>query len=194
MTEKLNSNSNGTKNIKFLYSYGGKIIPRPSDGLLRYVGGFTRVLAVDRSITFAELMVKFGESCGSSMNLKCKLPTEDLDVLVSIKSDEELRIVIEEYERVSPETKIRAVLFPIKSLKKVSPPSSPMSCFDFPYASKPRVKAPSTGIYYAAPPCAVVQRCSSPAVRYPVVAGRNRYCPAQSPMHFYHVPHRNYSH
>ncbi|KAK6123569.1 hypothetical protein DH2020_042690 [Rehmannia glutinosa] len=142
MTEKLNSSSNGTKNIKFLYSYGGKIIPRPSDGLLRYVGGFTRVLAVDRSITFAELMVKFGESCGSSMNLKCKLPTEDLDVLVSIKSDEELRIVIEEYERVSPETKIRAVLFPIKSLKKVSPPSSPMSCFDFPYASKPRVKAP----------------------------------------------------
>jgi hypothetical protein len=39
--------------IKFLCSYGGKILPRYTDGDLRYVGGLTRVLAVDRSISFA---------------------------------------------------------------------------------------------------------------------------------------------
>ena len=39
--------------IKFLCSYGGKILPRYPDGKLRYVGGETRVLAVDRFISFA---------------------------------------------------------------------------------------------------------------------------------------------
>lgn len=38
---------------KFLCSYGGKILPRYPDGKLRYVGGDTRVLAVDRSISFS---------------------------------------------------------------------------------------------------------------------------------------------
>lgn len=43
--------SNG--NLKFLCSYGGKILLRNSDVKLRYVGGLTRVLSVDRSISFA---------------------------------------------------------------------------------------------------------------------------------------------
>lgn len=38
--------------LKFLCSYGGKILPRSTDGKLRYVGGHTRVLSVDRSISF----------------------------------------------------------------------------------------------------------------------------------------------
>ncbi|KAJ8563283.1 hypothetical protein K7X08_031735 [Anisodus acutangulus] len=87
-----------------------------SDG----IGGFTRVLSVDRSISFSELMVKFGELCRSSMRLRCTLPTEDLDVLVSINCDENLANVIEEYDRVSAltnkEMKIRALLSPIYSL------------------------------------------------------------------------------
>ncbi|KAF3967342.1 hypothetical protein CMV_008657 [Castanea mollissima] len=47
--------SNNDKNIetiKFLCSYGRKILPRYTDGTLRYAGGLTRVLAVDRSISF----------------------------------------------------------------------------------------------------------------------------------------------
>ncbi|KAK4438559.1 hypothetical protein Salat_0190400 [Sesamum alatum] len=188
MTLKLNST---TSTLKFLYSYGGKIIPRPSDGKLRYVGGYTRVLSVDPSITYAELMVKFGESCGTSVNLKCKLPSEDLDVLVSIKSDEDLRSVVEEYERESPESKIRAVLFPSNCTKKVSPPSSPMSCFDFPSVPQPpRVKAPSSVCYYAAQP----HWCPPPAVGYPVTAGKYRCHETRSPTRFYHVAQRNHSH
>lgn len=41
-----------TDTIKFLCSYGGKILPRYTDGELRYVGGLTRVLSVDRSISY----------------------------------------------------------------------------------------------------------------------------------------------
>ncbi|XP_057479196.1 uncharacterized protein LOC130766549 [Actinidia eriantha] len=143
MTQTLYSNNdaNSTKTIKFLYSYGGKILPRRTDGKLRYVGGHTRVLAVDCSITFAELMVKFGVLCESSMSLKCKLPSEDLDVLVSIHCDDDLANVIDEYDRFSSsmhkDVKIRAVLIPLKSLKKISPPLSPVSSCNFSAATSP---------------------------------------------------------
>lgn len=38
--------------VKFLCSYGGRILPRHTDGALRYVGGHNRVLSVDRSLHF----------------------------------------------------------------------------------------------------------------------------------------------
>ena len=49
------NNNKNTETIKFLYSYGGKILPRYTDGTLSYTGGLTRVLAVDRSISFTGL-------------------------------------------------------------------------------------------------------------------------------------------
>ncbi|GAB4829245.1 hypothetical protein Ancab_018911 [Ancistrocladus abbreviatus] len=115
--------------IKFLCSYGGKIVPRHPDGKLRYLGGHTRVLAVHRSISFPELMSKLGELCGMLVSLRCQLPAEDIDALVSIKSDEDLANLIEEYDRVgpfSPSLKIRAFLSPPprSATQKVSPPSS----------------------------------------------------------------------
>ncbi|XP_052174840.1 uncharacterized protein LOC127789849 [Diospyros lotus] len=125
---KDSADTSESKRIKFLYSYAGRILPRRTDGKLRYVGGFTRVLAVYRSITFEELMERFRDLCGSSMSLKCKLPSEDLDVLVSIACDEDLANVIDEYDRFASATqkdvKITALLFPLKSLKKISPVSS----------------------------------------------------------------------
>ncbi|KAL3512749.1 hypothetical protein ACH5RR_025466 [Cinchona calisaya] len=200
MTQSSNSNSDYnscTKSVKFLYSYNGQILPRRSDGVLRYIGGHTRVLSVERSISFAELLVKFGELTEESMNLKCKLPNEDLDVLVSVKSDEELRNMIDEYDRVSEvthlEMKIRAVLFPVQLLKKNSPPTSPVSCIDFhspsrlqPTRTAPASYVPSqqsspvtqsrfqptrmaTGNHPRSLPCAAGYRCCSPpvAVGYP---------------------------
>ncbi|XP_061372740.1 protein PAL OF QUIRKY-like [Gastrolobium bilobum] len=108
--------------IKFLCSYRGKILPRYPDGKLRYLGGQTRVLAVDRTIQFSELLSKLEELCGSSVrHLRCQLPAEDLDALVSITSDEDLANLIEEYDRVmSPPLKIRAFLSPPRSLNKLS--------------------------------------------------------------------------
>lgn len=43
---------NSGSSLKFLCSYGGRILPRSTDGKLRYVGGHTRVLSVHRSISF----------------------------------------------------------------------------------------------------------------------------------------------
>jgi hypothetical protein len=51
VSERLSGNNPGC--IKFLCSYGGKILPRYPDGKLRYVGGDTRVLSVDRSLPFS---------------------------------------------------------------------------------------------------------------------------------------------
>nr|XP_043624544.1 uncharacterized protein LOC122596091 [Erigeron canadensis]XP_043624545.1 uncharacterized protein LOC122596091 [Erigeron canadensis] len=113
-----------TTTIKFLCSYGGRILPRYPDGKLRYHGGHTRVLAVARSISFSELMAKLAELCGKTASLRCQLPTEDLDALVTITSDEELENLLEEYDSTtqsqSHHIKIRAFL---SLTKKCSSPS-----------------------------------------------------------------------
>ncbi|PKU81656.1 uncharacterized protein LOC110114760 [Dendrobium catenatum] len=117
--------------VKFVCSHGGRILPRYPDGRLRYVGGENRVLTVDRTIPFSGLQVKLGELCGwEKVNLRCQLPTEDLDALVSISSDEDLANLIEEYDLASRDRrfpiKIRAFLHPTvaKSRKSVTPPST----------------------------------------------------------------------
>lgn len=115
--------------LKFLCSYGGKILPRYPDGKLRYLGGETRVLAVPRSISFSELLLKLGELCGTTVGLRCQLPTEDLDALISIKCDEDLANLIEEYDRAAEAAtplKIRAFLS-LPANKTSSPPSSSAS-------------------------------------------------------------------
>ncbi|KAK9984460.1 hypothetical protein SO802_033985 [Lithocarpus litseifolius] len=142
------NNNKNTEDVKFLCSYGGKILPRCTDGTLHYAGGLTRVLAVDRSISFTELMVKLREfyamkhgyvsglgcGCGTRQFLKkCQLLT-DLETLISITSDEDLVNVIEEHDCASSSSmnnrplKIRAVLSLPKYLKQVpllqTPPKS----------------------------------------------------------------------
>ncbi|GKC91399.1 putative octicosapeptide/Phox/Bem1p family protein [Tanacetum coccineum] len=118
-----------TNTIKFLCSFGGKILPRYPDGNLRYHGGQTRLLSVNRSISFNELMTKLGELCETTVCLRCQLPTEDLDALVSITCDEDLNNLIEEYDRYaaqqSKSIKIRAFLsLPKRSTLSGSPSSS----------------------------------------------------------------------
>jgi hypothetical protein len=40
--------------IKFMCSFGGKILPRPSDGALRYVGGETRLISITKGFSWRE--------------------------------------------------------------------------------------------------------------------------------------------
>lgn len=105
-----------------------------------------------------ELLLKLGELCGASVSFRCQLPTEDLDALVSITSDEDLANLIEEYDRAaSPPSslKIRAFLSLPKSTKKIipSPPpsascsstsslSSSSSASHSPTVSTPRFSVP----------------------------------------------------
>ena len=87
-------------------------------------------------VWITELLLKLAELCGTSVSLRCQLPTEDLDALVSITCDEDLANLIEEYDHRGganssqpSNLKIRAFLSPPKSsIKKISPtPSSSAS-------------------------------------------------------------------
>ncbi|XP_057871491.2 uncharacterized protein LOC131077922 isoform X1 [Cryptomeria japonica] len=90
----------GSQKVKFMCSFGGKILPRPSDGALRYVGGETRIVTVGRGIGYSELMQKMVEVCGLVVLLKYQLPNEDLDALVSVSCDEDIENMMDEYERL----------------------------------------------------------------------------------------------
>lgn len=69
--------------------------------------------------------MKLGELCGTPVALRCQLPTEDLDALISITCDEDLVNLIEEYDPTSSaSTKIRAFL----TLNKISSPRRPNNC------------------------------------------------------------------
>ncbi|KAI7753242.1 hypothetical protein M8C21_010110 [Ambrosia artemisiifolia] len=104
--------------VKFLCSHGGKILPRPVDGHLKYVGGETRVVSVPRNITFTDLMKKLTSLLEGDVILKYQLLHEELDALVSVKSEEDLRHMIEEYDHqdLTGTPRLRTFLFPAKPI------------------------------------------------------------------------------
>ncbi|PIN24262.1 hypothetical protein CDL12_03011 [Handroanthus impetiginosus] len=111
-----NSAPSSPKNrLKFLCSHGGRILPRPSDGHLKYVGGETRVISVPRDIPFQELMKKLTYLIDGEMILKYQVVFEDLDALVTVKSDEDLRHMFDEIDRCESLgcPRLRAFLFPV---------------------------------------------------------------------------------
>lgn len=88
------------KRVKLMCSYGGKILPRPSDRKLRYVGGETRMVSVSRHIHFVAFLQKLTEIYGPDLAVKYQLPEEDLDALVSVSSDEDLENMMDECDRL----------------------------------------------------------------------------------------------
>ncbi|KAK4803479.1 hypothetical protein SAY86_003296 [Trapa natans] len=100
--------------VKFLCSHGGKILPRPGDGHLKYVGGETRIVSIPHGTLFSELMKKLSALFEGDMILKYQLAAEDLDALVSVKSDEDLKHMFDEHDRHASlgSPMLRAFLFP----------------------------------------------------------------------------------
>lgn len=104
------------KKVKFLCSFSGKILPRPSDGMLRYVGGQTRIISVRRDVTFGELVQKMTDLYGHPVIIKYQLPDEDLDALVSVSCPDDLDNMMEEYAKLLERSgdgsaKLRVFLF-----------------------------------------------------------------------------------
>ncbi|KAJ4975310.1 hypothetical protein NE237_000416 [Protea cynaroides] len=100
--------------MKFLCSFGGKILPRPSDGKLRYVGGETRIVRISKDISWQELMQKTLTIYNQPHTIKYQLPGEDLDALVSVSCDEDLQNMIDEcnvIEDAEGSQKLRMFLF-----------------------------------------------------------------------------------
>ncbi|OIW01754.1 hypothetical protein TanjilG_03892 [Lupinus angustifolius] len=126
------------KKIKFLCSFGGRILPRPNDGKLRYVGGETRIISIRKNITWEEFMRKTSAVCNQAHIIKYQLPGEDLDALISVCSDEDLHHMIEEYEeleRAGGTQRLRIFLIPSNE------PESPNS-------NEARVNQPSDADYH----------------------------------------------
>ncbi|CAJ2659177.1 unnamed protein product [Trifolium pratense] len=105
--------------MKILCSFGGRILPRPSDGKLRYVGGETRIISIRKDISWPELLQKISSIYNDTHAIKYQLPGEDLDALVSVSSDEDLRNMMEEchdLQRSRGSLKLRMFLFSINDL------------------------------------------------------------------------------
>eukprot|EP00249_Psilotum_nudum_P015945 c25591_g2_i1 orf=157-2346(+) len=101
--------------VKFLCSYGGKIVPKPHDSHLRYVGGETRMVAIRRSTSYSELMTKLCKLFGPDLYFKYQLPNEDLDALISVTCDEDVENMMDEYDKNEIQegsSRLRAFLFP----------------------------------------------------------------------------------
>ncbi|KAL4554244.1 hypothetical protein LXL04_039644 [Taraxacum kok-saghyz] len=111
--------SDNSSKIKILCSFGGKILPRPSDGKLRYVGGSTRIIRIKRDIFWNELRQKVMEIYIETYAIKYQLPGEDLDALVSVSSDEDLQNMMEECSVIGigeGSQKLRLFLFSLSDL------------------------------------------------------------------------------
>jgi len=111
------------KKIKFLCSFGGRILPRPNDGKLRYVGGETRIISIRKNIAWEELMRKTYAICSQTHTIKYQLPREDLDALISVCSNEDLHHMIEEYEeleRAGASQRLRIFLIPLNECESPS--------------------------------------------------------------------------
>ncbi|XP_077254031.1 uncharacterized protein LOC143892995 [Tasmannia lanceolata] len=111
--------------VRFMCSFGGRILPRPKDNQLRYVGGETRIVAVHRSTTFSALLSKLSKLSATTEDIttvKYQLPNEELDALISVTTDEDVENMIEEYDRLLTQegvniktARLRLFLFPLGS-------------------------------------------------------------------------------
>ncbi|KAM5570508.1 hypothetical protein ABKV19_011252 [Rosa sericea] len=106
--------------LRLMCSYGGHILPRPHDKSLCYVGGETRIVVADRHSSLSDLCSRLSRTLlnGRPFSLKYQLPTEDLDSLISVTTDEDLDNMVEEYDRTSsaasplkPSSRLRLFLF-----------------------------------------------------------------------------------
>ncbi|KAF3948158.1 hypothetical protein ACB098_11G019800 [Castanea mollissima] len=105
--------------MKVLCSFGGKILPRPSDGKLRYVGGETHIVRIRKDISWQALMRKTLSIYSQAHVIKYQLPGEDLDALVSVSGDEDLLNMMEECNELEDREgsqKLRMFLFSMSDL------------------------------------------------------------------------------
>lgn len=107
--------------VRLMCSYGGRILPRPGDHLLRYVGGETRIVSFPRNASFSTLVSLLSSLSPSHFThksppiIKYQLPHEDLDSLISLCSDDDLINMLDELDRLNPASKsprLRFFLFP----------------------------------------------------------------------------------
>ncbi|XP_065848443.1 protein PAL OF QUIRKY [Euphorbia lathyris] len=110
--------------VRLMCSYGGHISSRPQTKSLYYAGGDTRLISIPdtTNLTLASLITHLSSTLHFSnypFNLKYQLPNHDLDSLISLSTDEDLLIMLDEHHRLSPSSsRIRLFLFPLKPVNR----------------------------------------------------------------------------
>ncbi|KAI0510075.1 hypothetical protein KFK09_010675 [Dendrobium nobile] len=117
--------------VKFLCSFGGKILPRPGDGKLRYVGGATRIISIKKDLSWKELMHKTINIFSAPHIIKYQLPGEDLDALISVSSEEDLQNMMDEYhaiDKADGSQRLRIFLIPLNESESCSLDTMGLQC------------------------------------------------------------------
>lgn len=138
-----------------------------------------------------ELLLKLGELCGTPVShVRCQLPTEDLDALVSITSDEDLANLIEEYDKspLKSSLKIRAFLSLPKSKSPITTPSSSSSSSSPPQSLYASTSSPKSYSYHTSSKRASIpchhHRCPPP----PTPPSSTRKIVSPHPQYGYYAP------
>lgn len=131
--------------VKLMCSYGGKIQCRPHDHALLYAGGDTKILTVDRTIKFRDMIAKICTLCycNAQFILKYQLPGEDLDTLVSVMDDDDVEHMMVEYDRIhriisTKPSRLRLFVFPLNRPLFPGPTLTPDFLFGFDEYPDPR--------------------------------------------------------
>ncbi|KAF8369986.1 hypothetical protein HHK36_031999 [Tetracentron sinense] len=114
------------KRVRFMCSFGGRILPRPHNNQLRYVGGDTRIVSELHTIPFSSHLTKLSKLSGTAnIAVKYQLPNEDFDALISVSTDEDVENMMEEHDRLvhggnSKTARLRLFLFPLDDSSSIS--------------------------------------------------------------------------
>ncbi|KAJ6824921.1 putative leucine-rich repeat extensin-like protein 2 [Iris pallida] len=113
--------SSASPKLRLMCSYGGRIVPRPTDKSLCYLGGDTRIVVVDRNSSLSDISSRLSRTLlgGRPFSLKYQLPNEDLDSLISVTTDDDLDNMIEEYDRISANPTANNTMGPTTTTKRL---------------------------------------------------------------------------
>ncbi|KAG2637625.1 hypothetical protein PVAP13_2NG529600 [Panicum virgatum] len=108
--------AHGGLQVRLMCSFGGRILPRPGDRQLRYVGGETRIVSFPRAAaSFATLVAALAKVAPALFapgvprpSLKYQLPQDDLDSLISVSSDDDVDHLMDELDRLHDEAAVAA--------------------------------------------------------------------------------------
>ncbi|OMO80291.1 Phox/Bem1p [Corchorus capsularis] len=128
-----------TPKLRLMCSYGGHVIPRPQTKSLYYAGGENRIVTIPAAapnLTLSSLIAHLSSflHLTTPFVLKYQLPNHDLDSLISISTDDDLQIMLEEQSRLSSTaspSRIRLFLFPVNCLNAELSHPKRESCDDF---------------------------------------------------------------
>eukprot|EP00257_Ricinus_communis_P020848 XP_015580190.1 uncharacterized protein LOC8265031 [Ricinus communis] len=109
-----------TNKFRLMCSYGGQIITRPNTKSLYYAGGDTRIITIPTTTTTLSSLTTHLSSTlhiNCPFTLKYQLPSHDLDSLISLSTDDDLLIMLDEHHRLSPTpSRIRLFIFQTKPI------------------------------------------------------------------------------